>query len=210
MKAIIFDLDGTLWETVESSWNSYNKIVAKYPFLQPISKQTVAASMGTTVEECAELYMPYLDNDTRVTILMEMLEQTAKDLDICGGNVYKNVEDTLKELKENYLLGIVSNCGPGYIESFLHTSGLNKYFVDYIAAGAEKMSKGNSILRFMRRNGIEEAIYVGDTIRDYTASIAASIPFIHAKYGFDQQLTVDKTIYDINELPILLSKINAN
>ena len=210
MKAIIFDLDGTLWETVESSWNSYNKIVAKYPFLRPISKQTVAASMGTTVEECAELYMPYLDNDTRVTILMEMLEQTAKDLDIYGGNVYKNVEDTLRELKENYLLGIVSNCGPGYIESFLHTSGLDKYFVDYVAAGAEKMSKGNAILRFMRRNGIEEAIYVGDTIRDYKASIAASIPFIHAKYGFDQELTVDKTIYDIKELPILLSKINAN
>lgn len=210
MKALIFDLDGTLWETVERSWISSNEIVAKYPFLKEISKETIANSMGTTVEECAELYMPYLERDQRVEILMEMLDNTAKTLEIYGGNVYQNLEETLKELQNNYLLGIVSNCGPGYIESFLHTSGLDKYFIDHVAAGAEKMSKGNAILRFMRRNGIEEAIYIGDTTRDYKASIMASIPFIHAKYGFDQELEVEHTIEDITELPLLLSTLNTN
>ena len=32
MKALIFDLDGTLWETLERTWISVNEIVKKYAF----------------------------------------------------------------------------------------------------------------------------------------------------------------------------------
>ena len=86
MKALIFDLDGTLWETLERTWISVNEIVKKYDYLKDISKETIDLGMGTTVEECAELYMPYLDKDLRIKHLLEMLEWNAKQLEIYGGN----------------------------------------------------------------------------------------------------------------------------
>lgn len=207
MKALIFDLDGTLWETLERTWISVNEIVKKYDYLKDISKETIDLGMGTTVEECAELYMPYLDKDLRIKHLLEMLEWNAKQLEIYGGNVYPNLEKTLQKLKDNYVLGIVSNCGEGYIESFLHTSHLEKYFNDFIAAGAVKLKKSEAIRKLMSDNNIEEAIYIGDTIRDYQASYEANIPFIHAKYGFEPEFEYPHYINSFEQLPDFLEKI---
>lgn len=207
MKALIFDLDGTLWETLERTWISINEVVQKYDYLTEISHETIDLGMGTTIEECAELYMPYLDKDLRVKHLLEMLEWNAKQLEIYGGNVYPNLENTLNKLKDNYILGIVSNCGEGYIESFLHTSKLEKYFKDYIAAGAAKLKKSDAITKLIRDNDIDHAIYIGDTFKDYTASKDANIPFIHAKYGFEPEFEYPHYINSIEQLPDFLDNI---
>ena len=207
MKALIFDLDGTLWETLERTWISVNEIVQKYDYLKEISRETIDLGMGTTVEECAELYMPYLSPELRVKHLLEMLEWNAKQLEIYGGNVYPNLEQTLIKLKEKYVLGIVSNCGEGYIESFLHTSKLEEYFQDFIAAGALKLSKSDAILKLMKDNNITEAIYIGDTVRDYQASQGANIPFIHAKYGFEPEFEYKYYVNSIGQLPDFLEYI---
>lgn len=208
MNAIIFDLDGTLWETIERTWISTNEIVSKYPFLKEISKDTIRTSMGTNIEECATLYMPYLDKKQRVEILLEMIKWNVKNLEIYGGNVYPKLEETLSYLKKNYILAIVSNCGEGYIEAFLHTSYLDKYFTDYIAAGAEKISKDCAITEIIKRNNIKKAVYVGDTNKDYQACLKANIPFIHAKYGFENTLNVKYSINNLQELPQLISNMN--
>lgn len=207
MKALIFDLDGTLWETLERTWISVNEIVKKYDYLQEISRETIDLGMGTTVEECAELYMPYLDKELRIKHLLEMLDWNAKQLEIYGGNVYPNLEKTLQRLKSNYVLGIVSNCGEGYIESFLHTSKLEKYFTDFIAAGAVKLKKSEAIKKLIDDNNITSAIYIGDTTRDYQASQDANIPFIHAKYGFEPEFDYKYFIKSIEQLPDFLDNI---
>lgn len=209
MKAIIFDLDGTLWETLEQTYISANEVAAKYPFVKNIPRNTIAQCMGYTVEECAELYIPYLARDIRLPIFLEMLEHHVKYLNEYGGNIYPNLENILKELREKYFLGIVSNCGSNYIEAFLNSSNLGKYFLDYIAAGKEQMSKGNAIIKLMQRNGIDQAIYVGDTLKDYQASEIANISFVHAKYGFQPNLNCNYSINNIKELPILLSFLDT-
>ena len=87
IEMIIFDLDGTLWDTEDVSYEVLKEIVNKYDFLQEISKETVAKTMGCTFAETAELYMPYLEKEKREEILQEMLDETAKKLTIVGGNV---------------------------------------------------------------------------------------------------------------------------
>ena len=52
----------------------------------------------------------------------------------------------------------------------------------------------------MERNGIENAIYVGDTIGDYNATVYAGIPFVFAKYGFGKVENPYKAIEDIREV----------
>ena len=78
IEMIIFDLDGTLWDTEDVSYEVLKEIVNKYDFLQEISKETVAKTMGCTFSETAQMYMPYLEKEKREEILQEMLDETAK------------------------------------------------------------------------------------------------------------------------------------
>lgn len=207
---IIFDLDGTLWETSEVSYQNANRVLKKYNNRVEISQETVNKTMGCTFAQTAEMYMPYYEEKKREFILKEMLDSVSKTLSIVGGNVYTNLEESLKKLKENYELAIVSNCDAGYIESFLESAKLEKYFKDFMAAAKMKIPKSEAIKRVINRNNIASAIYVGDTINDANAAKGAGIEFIHAKYGFGRNVEANYYIDKIIELPDLLEKIEQN
>lgn len=86
------------------------------------------------------------------------------------------------------------------IESFLKTSKLSEYFQDYECNGRTKLSKGENIELIMKRNKIERAVYVGDTINDKEAADFAKIPFIYASYGFGLVEQYDYKIDNIKDL----------
>lgn len=207
IEMIIFDLDGTLWETMETTCKSANEIMKKHNIDHEITKETVANTMGCNFEESAKNYMPDIEREKRLLLMKEITDYNSRKLAEEGGNLYQNLEETLKKLKEKYKLAIVSNCGPNYIESFLESSKLGVYFDDFAAASKMQIPKGEAIRKVMERNNIENAIYVGDTQKDYEASKMAGIDFIHAKYGFAKQLEFEKYIDSIEQLPNFLEKI---
>ena len=119
-----------------------------------------------------------------------------------GGILYAGLEDMLKTLKEEgYFLSIVSNCQEGYIEAFLAYHEMEKYFDDTENFGHTRHGKGHNIRLVLERNGIDRAVYVGDTQGDYDAAMEAGIPFIHAAYGFGHVPAGTPAIRDIRELP---------
>lgn len=204
---IIFDLDGTLWETEYISYKTANAVLKKYEEDKEITMEVVKSTMGCTFAETAEMYMPYYDVEKREKILGQMLDLNAQILSEFGGNVYKNLKETLDVLSKDYKLAIVSNCADGYIESFLNSSKLDKYFVDYMAAAKYKVTKAEAIRQVVQRNEINSAIYVGDTINDYKATLGAEVDFIQAKYGFGEDLGTEYSIDDISQLPELLENL---
>ena len=119
-----------------------------------------------------------------------------------GGKLYSKVKETLQELSLYNSLYIVSNCQKGYIESFLSYYNLSKYFIDFEIAGNTGNNKTSNIKLIMKRNNLSNAIYVGDTIGDYKASVENNITFVYAKYGFGK---VDNSIYEINKFDELLN-----
>ena len=204
---VIFDLDGTLWETEWISYKTANAVLKKYEADKEITMDVIKSTMGCTYAETAEMYMPYYDVEKREKILGQMLDLNAQILSEFGGNVYKNLKETLDKLSGNYKIAIVSNCADGYIESFLNSSKLEKYFVDYMAAAKYKVTKAEAIRRVVERNNINSAIYVGDTVNDYKATLGAEVDFIQAKYGFGEDLGTEYSINDISELPELLENL---
>lgn len=207
IEMIIFDLDGTLWNTEDVSYEVVKEIVKKYDFVQEITKDTIAKTMGCTFAETAEMFMPYLEEEKREEILQEILDMTAKKLTVVGGILYEGLEEVLIELKKKYKLAIVSNCAAGYIESFLDSSNLRKYFEDYAAAAKMKVTKAEAIKAVLERNNITKAVYVGDTIKDLEASQGAEMDFIQAKYGFGQDLKTKYSVDGITELPNIIKNI---
>ncbi len=206
-KAILFDLDGTLWETIDSTYTSLNTIAKKYNYKE-ISKDLVLKNYGNTKKDSAELLFPYLNLEEAFKALDESDVINVQNLTENGGYLYPGLEETLFTLQQDYDLYIVSNTSTKkYIESFLISSRLFKYFKDYVAASEIILSKGNAIIKLMDDYYIEDAIYVGDTLKDKEAADTASIPFIQCLYGFGQNLNCEYSINDITELPSMVSKI---
>ena len=66
----------------------------------------------------------------------------------------------------------------------LRTCSLEPFIKDHLCFGETQTSKGQTILTLMKRNGLKNPVYVGDTRGDADACAEAGIPFIFAGYGF--------------------------
>ena len=71
---------------------------------------------------------------------------------------------------------------------------LEKYFSDFEMSGRTDLTKGENIKLVMERNGINNALYLGDTIGDQFAAKDAEIPFVFALYGFGTTENPEYTI----------------
>lgn len=205
--SVIFDLDGTLWEVIESTYKSVNIIANKYN-LKEISKETICKVFGLNKEESAKLYFPHMELNEAIRLTDEIAVINIKNLKNNGGNVYSNVKEVLSILLDKYDLFIVSNTSEiEYIRAFLKSSNTQKYFKDYIAASSLNISKADAIKKVINDNKIEKAVYVGDTRIDMEAAYKNNIPFVQAKYGFGKEFNTEFCISEIKELPNALKKI---
>ena len=198
---IIFDLDGTLWSTIDSCVKVLKEVKLRHPEVtRDISREDVENSMGKPFDEIVKNYYGYMEYEKAVIVAKEAFEENVKNLMINGGTPYDDLCEVIVELSKKYKLFIVSNCIDGYIESFLKTSKLSEYFQDYECNGRTKLSKGENIKLIMKRNKIEHAVYVGDTINDKEAAVFAKIPFVYASYGFGLVEQYDYKIDNIKDL----------
>lgn len=207
-KGIIFDLDGTLWDSSKEVTASWNIAFEKFENLDKrITVQDMHNLMGKTLEDIFHTLFPNLPKEQALEIMRECVKEEDAYIKKYGGILYPELEKTLKDLSTKYKLYIVSNCQEGYIEAFLEYHKLGKYFLDTENAGRTKRPKGENIKSIIERNDLEKAVYIGDTQGDYEAANIAGIPFIHAKYGFGQTKEETHSINEISELPLLISII---
>ncbi|MBQ4556769.1 MAG: HAD family hydrolase [Clostridia bacterium] len=185
-KGIIFDLDGTLWdasEAVTRSWNIALRDIKEFNL--QIDKRDMMRFMGNPLKKIGDMMLPTSVSDTRKDEIMKhCTDYQHKYLLEFGAPTFENLVATLKKLKKEYSLYIVSNCQSGYIEVFLEYTKLWNMFEDYECPGRTGLSKGENIKLIVERNSLDSAIYVGDTDGDYRATCFAGLPFIHAAYGY--------------------------
>lgn len=199
--AIIFDLDGTLWNTVDSLLKATSFVKEEHSDItRDVTKEQIESAMGKTSDEIVNIYYGYLPREKGEEYANEAFNKNVDNLLKEGGTLYPNTRDTIIKLSKKYKLYIVSNCVKGYIESFLNTSGLKDYFSDYESYGNTLLSKGENIKLVIERNHLKNPIYVGDTKGDMEVSNYAGIPFVYAAYGFGKVEGFDYKINDISEL----------
>lgn len=198
---IIFDMDGTLWDSAKEVVDSWNEIIEKeYAPDKTITIKDMQSVMGLTMDRLAEKLFPDLEEEKRMELLDHCGKHENDYLREHGGKLYEGLEDTLKELQKKCSLYIVSNCQSGYIEAFLEHYGFAKYFEDIECYGNNLLQKGENIRKIVERNHLTDAVYVGDIQGDYEASRIAGVQFIHAAYGFGKINGEVKKINSIREL----------
>ncbi|MBQ6169711.1 MAG: HAD family hydrolase [Ruminococcus sp.] len=208
-KGIIFDMDGTLWDSSENVAISWTEKVRELGYDFPdITQQDVMGVMGLTMDRIADKLFGSLPLEERRELLDRCCDNEEQYLLRHGGVLYPDLEKTLMRLKKKYHLYIVSNCQSGYIETFLEHYGFGEYFDDIECYGNNLIGKGDNIALIVSRNGLDKAWYVGDIQGDYDSTMEAGIDFIHAAYGFG---TIDHPVPELerfSDLPGLMKELD--
>ena len=204
---IIFDMDGTLWDTVDVSKEAMDVVSNNYEEVKEVSKETIKDGMGSSRKENGLRFMPYLDEEKRDFYMGKLNENILNLIEEKGAFIYDGVIDTIKELSKDYKIGIITNNNDRYVESFIKFSNLHDYITDYMGASNHNVSKAEAIKIVCDRNNEPHSYYVGDIKKDMDSTIEAGQTFIHAKYGFEPSLECDYYINDITELKELIKEI---
>lgn len=208
-KGIIFDMDGTLWDSSENVAISWTEKVRELGYDFPdITQQDVMGVMGLTMDRIADVLFGSLPLEERRELLDRCCDNEEQYLLRHGGVLYPDLEKTLIRLKKKYHLYIVSNCQSGYIETFLEHYGFGEYFDDIECYGNNLKGKGDNIALIVSRNGLDKAWYVGDIQGDYDSTMEAGIDFIHSAYGFG---TIDHPVPELerfSDLPGLMKELD--
>lgn len=201
MDGIIFDVDGTLWDSTDEVAISWNQAIKEQTDIERIlTGAELKKEFGKPLEEIMKDLFPDLSVLEREELAEHLYRYENKWVETAPCHVYEGSIDTIKELSKDYKLFIVSNCQSGYIEAYLKNTGLGEYFTDFTCPGDTGKLKGENIRIIMERNDLKDVVYVGDTQGDANACKEAGVPMIFAKYGFGEVENPEMVIETFAEL----------
>lgn len=201
--SVIFDLDGTLWDSVDGVIETWKIILKKHPEIErdEITRKDLEVGMGLLAADIGKGLFPNETSEVQLKLMKECSVEECRYLAENGGKIYDNLEDTLKALKDKGIkLFIVSNCQDGYIEAFLKAHKMESYFIDSECPGRTGKNKSENIKLIVERNNLKKPVYVGDTITDANSAKEAGVPFIFASYGFGDVKDYEYSIDNFKEL----------
>lgn len=197
IKTVIFDLDGTLLDTLNDLKDSTNHALEKYGH-PARSLEEIRGFVGSGVKRLIELAIPNgLENpdfencldDFKVHYKKNMYNTTAP---------YDGITEMLDELKKRGIqIGVVSNKFDAAVKELCE-----KYFSDKIAiAIGEALEKGihkkpapDSVFEAIKILGTktENTVYVGDSQVDVQTAKNANIPCIGVTWGFRDRIVLEE------------------
>ena len=206
MDGIIFDIDGTLWDstyTAATAWNEAIKEFGNSNVNVNVTADLLKKEFGKPMDVIISDVFPMLNKKDQDDILKVICKWEHIMLNKLGGIALGDIKSTMKELSKRHDLYIVSNCQLGYIELVMKFFDIESLIKDHLCFGDTGTSKGQTILTLMKRNGLKDPVYIGDTEGDHNACKEAEIPFVFAEYGFGETTKPDYTVKSFEELKTL-------
>jgi phosphoglycolate phosphatase len=208
LKAILFDLDGTLLDTLDDLKDSVNHMLKAYGY--PLrSREFVRQAVGNGVRNLIVRSLPGGEDTSRVDECLAVFRAHYSQNMDNQTRPYPGVMDMLRALKdEGISAGVVSNKYDGAVVQLCQ-----KHFGDLVPVaigerpGFGRKPAPDSALEAMRVLGAgrEETLYVGDSDVDVETARNAGLKCVGVSWGFRPreslvQAGADKVIDDIGEL----------
>ena len=187
-ESLIFDIDGTLWDSRALVAEGYN-IQLKAEGLDHlcVTAETLKPLFGKVMTEIADSILATIAPPERYELMERCMETENNYLFENECKIgYPKILETVEQLAKKYRLFIVSNSQCGYPELCINKLGLTPYIEGHLCFGDTGTGKGQTIRTLMEKYNIQSCAYVGDIQGDYLATQEAGIPFIWAAYGFGE------------------------
>lgn len=187
-ESLIFDIDGTLWDSRVLVAEGYNLQLQEEGLAQfRTDPETLKALFGKVMTDIADALFPTLPAQERYPLMERCMARENRYLHENPCQVgYPGIRETLEALSRNHRLFIVSNSQCGYPEVCMEKLGIRELISGHLCFGDTQAPKGETIRILMERHGITSAAYIGDTQGDAEAARDAGIPFVWASYGFGE------------------------
>ncbi|SFN79207.1 phosphoglycolate phosphatase [Pseudobutyrivibrio sp. UC1225] len=196
---IVFDIDGTLFDTKEGIIQALNEVIKVYGG-EYIRSEDADKYIGPPIYKSLSIFQNYdsavAENATRLYRKIYVEKYIKKS------NPYPFMIETLSILKSKGIkLAIATMKTKKQVEVLLDYFKIKEMFdiVQYVVE--DGVSSKNDMLAFIRKViSVEEYYMVGDTMGDYTAAKENDFRFVFAKYGYGEcgcVLNVISTISDI-------------
>ncbi len=207
VKLLIFDLDGTLVDTVEDITASLNYALQPYG-LQTLTVERTVKLVG---EGLTKLVEKVLDDKSylKEPVLRRFLDHYSEHLTDCSV-VYPHIRETL-EILAGYKKAVISNKREFLSTRLLSELGLLKEFDVIVGSDttAEKKPSPVPVIYVLNKLGVggNEAVMVGDSTFDMEAGRKAGVSTVAVTYGYgerQQLMKADYIIDDFMELPHIL------
>ncbi len=214
-KLIIFDLDGTLIDTLEDLKNAVNHalLTKNYPIK---SKEQVRKAIGNGVSKLIERSLPTGVSQEEYQSTLEIFKIHYSNHYMDYSKPYDGITNLLTLLKnDGYLLAVATNKLQEIAEKLI-----NKYFpnlFDVIAGdqiGRKKKPASDMVDHILQTLNIkqEDALYIGDTEIDKQTAVNSHIDYLLESYGYrtkqewEQLNPKEKVFSSPNDLYIEIKK----
>lgn len=201
-ESLIFDIDGTLWDSRALVAEGYNIQLRKEGLGHLcVDAERLRPLFGKVMTDIADELFPHIPEPERYPLMERCMETENRYLQENPCRIgYPKVKETLEALAKTHRLFIVSNAQKGYPELCMGKLGLGGCIRSHLCFGDTGTSKGQTILKLMDQEGITSCAYIGDTQGDYEATLEAGVPFLWAAYGFGTPAGYDKKLTAIEDL----------
>ena len=209
--ALIFDMDGTLWDATASYCEIWRVCFARRGVEFTLTDADIMAYMGLTIDAIFDdvARRTGVEFDRR-EFLNEISVVEDEMMPTLGGKLFDGVAEGLGRLSKHYRLFMVSNCSRYGLRNFMTFTHTTEFFTDSLSFGERRVPKSENIGELISRHGLRNAVYVGDTQGDCYEAHRAGTKFVYAAYGFGDCKGYDMKVDNFAELVDYFLKMKEN
>ena len=204
--AILFDLDGTLLDTLQDLIDSTNATLAHFGY--PLrTAEEVRQFVGNGAKRLFELALPEGSTPQTVAEALAWFKEYYPAHSQIKTKPYDGILEALEEIRKEFLVAVVSNKPDVAAKPLCKT-----YFGDIYAQGESsacpRKPAPDMVFAAMKALGAESCIYVGDSEVDVLTAKNAGVPCLSVLWGFrDKQILVEAGAEHFCENPKDLLKL---
>lgn len=211
VKALLFDLDGTLVDSAPDIAVAVNSLLVAEN-IEPLSVPVVRSLIGEGVRRLVEKAYAIKSSNLNMNMLDErthVFEARYAAAIAVHTKPYPGVENGLRKFRQMGLkTAVVSNKVQYLTDQLLSTLGLTE-LLDYVCGARDDMPKKpapDKLLHTLQQLKVEksEALFIGDSVADVAAAKACDLPCFLVEGGYTdtsiQNLGAWKTVADFDGL----------
>ncbi|MGE7873436.1 HAD family hydrolase [Bacillus paramycoides] len=216
LQALIFDMDGTLFQTDKILELSLDDTFDHLRSLQlwdaetPIDKYREI--MGVPLPKVWEALLPNHSNEVRKQTDAYFLERLIENIKSGKGALYPYVKEVFSFIKENNCsIYIASNGLTEYLQAIVSYYDLDQWVTEtFSIEQIQSLNKGDLVKNILKKYDIKEAAVIGDRLSDINAAKDNGLIAIGCNFDFaqeDELAHADLVIDDLMELKGIVLEI---